>query len=119
MRTALLVYYSRLSRKRLERRLQTQGIDVYPVSGRAPDAAEIVRKNPADVVVIDMDAADISITQAARRVSQILPESLVFTSSTNHQRVGVYRKGRHIGAADFEDILPMVAGTPLEIKASQ
>ncbi len=119
MRTALLVYYSRHSRKRLERRLQSQGIEVYPVSGRAPDAAETVRKNPANVVVIDMDAADISISQAVRQVSQILPQSLIFTLGANHQKVGVYRKGRRIGAVDVDEILPSAASAQFETLASQ
>ncbi len=97
MTTALLVFYSRLSRDRLERILRSQGIEVYLISGRAPDAAETVRRHPADVVVIDKDVADISVTQAVRHIAQILPRSPIFTASANHQRAEVYRKGRHVG----------------------
>ena len=62
MTTALLVYYSRLSRDRLQHELRRQGIEVYPISGRAPDAAEVARVHPADVVVVDRDVTDISVT---------------------------------------------------------
>ncbi len=104
MTTALLVFYSRLSRDRLERILRSQGIEVYPISGRAPDATETVRRHPADVVVIDKDVADISVTQAVRHIAQILPRRPIFTASTNNQKAEVFRKGRRIGTVNLGEI---------------
>ena len=85
MTTALLVFYSRHSRDRLESILRNQGIEVYLISGRSPDATESVRRHPADLVVIDKGVADISVTQAVRHIAQILPHSPIFTASANHQ----------------------------------
>ncbi len=110
MTTALLVFYSRLSRDRLERILRSQGIEVYLISGRAPDATESVRRDPADMVDMDKDVADISVTQAVRHIAQILPLSAIFTASANHQRAEVYRKGRHVGMVNLGEILHFAAG---------
>ena len=105
MTTALLVYYSRLSRNRMVDMLGSQGIEVYPIAGRLPNATETVRKHPEDVVVIDRDAADISVTQAVRQIAQILPWSLIFTAGTNNQKAEVYRQGRRIGTVNLEEIV--------------
>ena len=117
MTTAVLVYYSRLSRDRLQHMLRSQGIEVYLISGRAPDATETARRHPADVVVIDKDAADISITQAVRQITQILPWSLIFTAAANRPTAEVYRKGRRIGTVNPGEILQFVAGAPREVRA--
>jgi len=53
MTTLLLIYYSRFNRDGLADMLRSQGIEVYPIWGRLPNATEIVRKHPARVVVID------------------------------------------------------------------
>ena len=116
MTTALLVYYSMPSRDRLERVLRCQGIDVNPISGRASDATETVRKHPADVVVIDKDTADISVTQAVRQIAQTLPRSLIFTADANHQRAEVYFKGRLAGAVDLREIVHFSASAPLNAR---
>ena len=113
MTTALLVYYSELSRDRLERLLWNQGIEVYLISGRAPVAAESARRHPADVVVIDKDATDISVTQAVRQMAQILPRSLIFTAGANRPTAEVYRKGRCIGTVNLGEILHFAGGAPL------
>ena len=110
MTTALLVFYSRLSCVRLERILRSQGIEVYLISGRASNATETVRRHPADVVVIDKDVADISVTQAVRYIAQTFPCSPIFTASANHQRVEVYRKGRRVGTVALGEILNCAAG---------
>ncbi len=110
MTTALLVFYSRLSRDRLERILRGQGMEVYLISGRGPDATETIRMHPADVVVIDKDVADISVTQAVRHIAQILPLSPIFTASADHQRAEVYRKGRQVGTVNLGEILHFEAG---------
>ena len=110
MTTALLVFYSRLSRVRLERILRSQGIEVYLISGRASDATKRVRRHPADVVVIDKDAADISVTQAVRYIAQTFPCSLIFTASATHRRAEVYRKGRHVGTVNLGEISHFAAG---------
>ena len=116
MTTALLVYYSKLSRDYLERMLRSQGIEVYLIPGRAPDATENARMHPADVVVIDKNATDISVTQAARQMAQILPESLIFTAAANRPRAEVYRKGRRVGTVNLEEILHFAASAPPEVR---
>ena len=119
MTNAILVYYSRVSRDWLKRMLRSHGIEVYPISGRAPNATETVRKYPANVVVIDRDVADISVTQAVRQIAQILPQSLIFTATTNDQRAEVYRNGRRIGSVNLGEILHFAAGEPVEVRASR
>ena len=109
MTTALLVYYSRRSLQCLERMLGGQGIEVYPISGRAPDSTEAVRNNPADVVIIDKDATDISITQAVRHIAQILPRCLIFTASAKQQTAEVYRGGWRVGTVIAGEILKHAA----------
>ncbi len=109
MTTALLVFYSGLSRDRLGRILRCQGIEVYLISGRAPDATERVRRHPADLVVIDKDVADISVTQALRYIAQTFPCSPIFTASATHQRAEVYRKGRRVGTVNLREILHYAA----------
>ena len=104
------MFYSGLNRDRLERMLGSQGIEVYLISERAPDATETVRKHPAAVVVIDKDVADISVTQAVRHIAQILPRSPIFTASANHQRAEVYCKGQRVGTVNLEEILHCAAG---------
>ena len=102
--SALLVYYSEFSRDRLEFELRSRGVKVHAISGRAEDAVDSVRTHPADVVVIDKDAADISITQAVRQIAHILPRSLIFTAGASPQDVDVYHKGYRVGTVDLEDI---------------
>ena len=111
MTTALLVCYSKHSRDRLESILRNQGIEVYLISGRLSNATETVRRHPADLVVIDKDVADISVTQAVRHIAQILPRSPIFTVSASHQRAEVYRKGRHVGTVNVGEILHFAAGS--------
>ena len=103
-RSVLLVYYSARSRNRLEAMLRSQGADVYSVSGRALDAAERVRRHPKDLAVVDKDVTDISVSQATRRVGQILPSTLVFAVGSDRQTVEVYKNGRQIGAIDSDEI---------------
>ncbi|PKB79546.1 MAG: hypothetical protein BZY88_12640 [SAR202 cluster bacterium Io17-Chloro-G9] len=114
MTNAILVYYSMVSRNCLKRMLRSHGIEVYPISGRAPNATETVRKYPTNVVVIDRDVADISVTQAVRQIAQILPQSLIFTATANDQRAEVYRNGRRIGSVNVEEILHFAAVQPME-----
>ena len=111
---ALLVYDSRLSRDRLECMLRNQRIEVFVISGRAPDATETARSLPADMVVIDKDTADISVTQAVRHIAQILPRRLIFTAAANQPRAEVYRKGRRVGTVNIGEILHFTAGVSLE-----
>ncbi len=114
MITALLVYYSKLSRDLLAHMLGSQGIEVDLVG---PDAVENVRKHRGHMVVIDKEAADISVTQAVRRISQILPRSLIFIVSPNRPRAEVYRKGRWAGTVDPWEILKFSARAPPETRA--
>ena len=117
MTKALLVYYSSLSRDRLELILRSQGIEVYLIPGRAPNATEALRRHPADVVVIDKNAADISVTQAVRQIAGILPRSLIFAAAGDHDGVEVYYKGRRIGTVNLGEILHFAAGAPLDTAA--
>ena len=84
--------------------MRSQGAKVYAVSGRALDATEQVRRHPEDLAVIDKDVTDISVSQAARRMGQILPSTLVFAVGSDRQVVEVYRNGRRVGAIDFHEI---------------
>ena len=102
--SALLVYYSPRSRDRLEAMLRSQGAEVYAVSGRALDATEQVRRHPEHLAVIDKDVTDISVSQAVRRMGQILPSTLVFAVGSDRQVVEVYLNGRQVGAIDFHEI---------------
>ena len=100
-RRVLLVYYSPEARQRLEAALQGQPLlEGYPIDGRAPEAIDAVRKHPAEVVVIDYGADDVSVSQAVRQVGQVLPRSLVVAVYPGRDRVGVYRGGHRIGAAE-------------------
>lgn len=103
-RSVLLVYYSTRSRDRLEAMLRSQGAEVYAVSGRDLDAADRVRRHPEEVAVIDKNVTDISVSQAARRLGQILPSTLVFAVGIDRQVVDVYKGGRRVGAIDIHEI---------------
>lgn len=103
-RTVLLVYYSNRSRDRLEAMLRGQGTEVYSVCGRALDAAKQVRAHPKDIAVIDKDATDISVSQAARRIGEILPSTMVFAVGSDRQAVEVYKDGRWVGAIEFHEV---------------
>ena len=104
MTTALLVYYSIMDRDRLESLLRSQGIDVCSISGRDSNATDSARRHPADVVVIDSNADDISIKQSVRQIAQLMPECLVYLVGIDHEKVGVFRNGRRIGTVDFDEI---------------
>ena len=102
-RTILLVYYSPDACRRLEEALIGLDLEAYFVNGRSPEAVEELRRNPAKVVVIDHSAGDVSITQAVRRVGQVLPTSLVITTSPLGNVVELYRAGHRVGAAESLD----------------
>ena len=108
-RPTLLVYYSTRSRDRLEAMLRSQCAEVYAVSGRAHDAAGRVRRHPVDLAVIDKDVGDISVSQAARWMGQILPSVLVFAVGRDRQGVEVYRNGRRVGTIGFHEIAHFAA----------
>ena len=113
------MYYSKVSRDRLKRMLGSHGIEVSPISGRAPNATETLRKYPANLVIVDRDVADISVTQAVRQIVQILPQSLIFTATAKDQTADVYRNGRRIGSVTFGEFLLFVADEPVEVRASR
>ncbi len=104
MTTALLVYYNLMNRDRLERSLRSQGIEVYSISGRDPNAKDSARRHPADIVVIDSGANDISLNQAVRQIARLMPKSLIYSVGLDHRRVGVFRNGRRIGTVDLNEI---------------
>ena len=110
MTNALLVYYSRISRDSLERILRSQGFEVNLISGRAHDATQTVRRQSAEVVVIDKDAPDISVAQAVRQIAQILPRSLIFTAAANQEGAEVYRQSRRVGTVSLGKILEFTDG---------
>ncbi len=100
-RRVLLVYYSPEARQRMQAALHGQSLlEVYPIDGRSPEATDAVGKHPAEVVVIDYGADDLSVSQAVRQVGQVLPRSLVVAVYPGRNRVDVYRGGHRIGAAE-------------------
>ncbi len=95
--SVILIHYSQDSRRLLEARLRRLGLSIHLVDGRAPDALLSVRTLPDKaVVVIDRSAQDISLSQAVRQVSQVLPQSLVLTASPQGGRVDVYWNGQRV-----------------------
>ena len=96
---ALLIYYSSAGREHVESLLQRHGLRPHSVDGRAGDAAEEIRRHPAELVAIDSESQDISITQAVRQIGRLLPRSLVFT--VHHgPKAAVYRAGRLVGQVE-------------------
>lgn len=96
----LLVYYSPDARQRIEEMLRSQRLEVYRIDGRAADAVDTVRCHPAEVVVMDYGAGDVSVGQAVRQVGQILPRSLVVAVHPSRAGVDIYRGGHRIGVAE-------------------
>lgn len=104
MTSAIIVYYSKHCRDRLETVLVNQGIEVNSISGRSPNATNTLRLHPAELVVIDKDSADISVTQAVRRIAQISPTSWIITAGASNPKSEVYRNGSRIGVVDLKEI---------------
>ena len=96
----VLMYYSPKGRQSLEAVLHRHNLKVFSVDGRAADAVDMLRKHPAEVVVVDHGADDVSLSQAIRQVCQILPGSLVVAAYPNREEVGIYQGGRRIGVAE-------------------
>lgn len=94
---ALLVHYSPEARRWMATVLEGKGFETYSVDGRAPDAMAQLQAHSAHVVVMDGGARDVSVTQAVRRVCQVLPSSLVITLLEASQPVDLYVAGRRIG----------------------
>ncbi len=102
----LLVYYSQAARASLESVLFGLGIALYAVDGRAPDAVDAVKARSTQVVVLDTTSSDISVSQAVRRLGQILPNRVVLTLGPDQKTVNVHRGGRRIGTrASLESAL--------------
>ncbi len=95
--TVLLVYYSPEAHQRLEAVLSGMDVRAYPVNGRSPDAIESLRSHPAKVVVIDRGVQDVSVTQAVRRLGQVLPSSVVIAAVPDSLSVELYKGGRRMG----------------------
>ena len=93
----LLVYYSPASRRRLESALHAQHLEVYAVDARAPNAVDAILKHPAEVVVMDAGADDISVSLALRQLGQMMPRRLVITAHPGREKVDLYRDGRRVG----------------------
>ncbi|MBI4298542.1 MAG: hypothetical protein HY666_02140 [Chloroflexi bacterium] len=96
----LLVYYSSEVKEQLERGLQRLHLKIHSIDGRAPDASELIRTNPSEVVIMDQAADDVSVTQAVRQIGQILPDSMVITMYPGREMVEIYRRGHRIGTAE-------------------
>jgi hypothetical protein len=109
-RRGLLVYYSASARQCLETALRRWCREVFALDGRASDATDSLRSHPAEVVVIDQGAGDVSINQAVRQVGMILPGSLVLTVAQDGQEVQVYLGGRRIAVAPSLDAALTVHG---------
>lgn len=102
-RRGLLVYYSASARQHLETVLRERCREVYALNGREADAAELLRRHPAEVVVIDQGVGDVSINQAVRQVGMMLPASVVLAVPSDGQEVQVYLGGRRIAVAPSLD----------------
>ncbi len=102
-RRGLLVYYSASACQSLEVALRRWCREVFALDGRASDAADLLRRHPAEVVVIEQGAGDVSINQAVRQVGMMLPGSLVLTVPPDGQEVQVYLGGRRIAVAPSLD----------------
>ena len=93
-----------MDRDRLENLLRSQEIDVCSISGRDSDATDSARRHPADIVVIDNNADDISIKQTVRQIAQLMPKSLVYAVGIDHEKVGVFQNGHRINTVSFREI---------------
>jgi len=71
----LLLYYSDRSRDRIASEVLMQGFGVNSVSARTEDAIERVRMSDVEVVVVDKDAGDISVSPAAGTSPAYLPKA--------------------------------------------
>ena len=95
----LLVYYGRETLDCLEGYLRAQSMVVFRVNGRAPDAPEQVAAYRADAVVIVNDQDEASVAHAARQIGQILPKSLLMTTSPYRKAVDLYQGQSRVGQA--------------------
>ncbi len=92
----LLVYYSPTSRRRLERAILGQDLDVVAIDGRAPDSAGLVPPVGTALVVVDGGASDINVGQAVRQLGRLLPRSQIIAAYPNRPSVEVFRGGHRI-----------------------
>ena len=96
----LLVYYGRERLDCLEGYLRAQSLVVFGVNGRAPDALEQVATHPADAVVIVNEQDGASFAPAVRQIGQILPKSLLITTSPYRKAVGLYQGQSRVGQSN-------------------
>ena len=96
---ALIVYYGPVAREYLEALLGDQGLQAQYVAGREANAGALIEQHPAELVVIDADAGDISTIQAVRQIGRLLPNSLVFKVH-RCSKASVYRAGRQVGEVE-------------------
>ena len=93
------MYYGRETRACLEGYLRAQSMVVFRINGRAPDAPEQVATHPADAVVLVNDQGEASVAQAVRQIGQILPKSLLMTTSPSRKAVDLYQGRSRVGWA--------------------
>ena len=95
----LLVYDGPGTLNCLKGYLRAQSMEVFCVDGRAPDAAAQVMKHAADAVVMIYDQDESRIVQAVRQLGQILPTSLLLTTSLHNKAVDFYQGQSRVGQA--------------------
>lgn len=111
-RNILLVFYSSGARCRLETTLLAWQLEVYAIDGWASSAVAELKEHPAEMVILDHGHQDVSLTQAVRRVGQVLPGTLVVLTSPDSTSVKLFRGGHPVGSAmSLETALGMYAGS--------
>ena len=95
----LLVYYGRETIDCMEGYLRAQSMMVFRINGRAPDALKQVATHPADAVVIVNEQDGASFAPAVRQIGQILPKSLLMTTSPYRKAVDLYQSRSRVGQA--------------------
>ena len=96
---ALLVYYGRETIDRMEGYIRAQSMVVFRINGQAPDALEQVATHCADAVVIVNEQDGASFAPAVRQIGQILPKSLLMTTSRYRKAVDLYQGRSRVGQA--------------------
>ena len=93
------MHYGRETIDCMEGYLRAQSLVVFRINGRAPDAREQVATHPADAVVIVNEQDGASVAPAVRQIGQILPESLLMTTSPYRKAVDLYQGQSRVGGA--------------------
>ena len=92
--------FSTQARVRLEEAIRRAGLEVIGIDGRAPEAVETLRVHQAAVVVVDISAEDVNLTQTLREVGRVRKRCLVLAVHQDRDTVSVYIDGRPVGTVE-------------------